>query len=204
MTWRDHFDDVAAGIASLAPRDPERLAAEEHARGCARCAEALRQSDRLMTLIDAAPPLSLSPEALDRLSRRVTHATTRQRSAASLVLLVAVLATSLLLALGTGDTGGLFLMYGLHCAAIELATAAGPYGILVYAVVRRRRPASAPGFAAAAAAGALAGQVYLLVRCADRMHTPHLLVTHTGAVVLAAVLGWIGSTAVLPHKKTAG
>jgi hypothetical protein len=202
MTSRDHFDDVAAGIASLTPRDPERLAAEEHARGCARCAEALRQSKHLMTLIDAAPPASLSPEALDRMSRRVAWATARQRSSAWLVL-AAVLATSLLLSFATGKTGGLALVHGLHCAAIELVAAAVPYGILFYSVVRQHRPVSAPGFAATAATGALAAQVYLLFRCADRMHTPHLLVTHTGAVVLAAALAWIGSNLVPPRARGA-
>jgi hypothetical protein len=196
MTSRDHFDQVAAGIASLAPRDPERLAAEEHARGCARCADALRQSRHLMTLIDGASAPPLAPEALDRLSQRVTRATGRQRSAEWLPL-AAVLATSLLLALATGNTGGLALVHGLHCAAIELAAAAVPYGVLFCAVVRRHRPVGAPAFAATAAAGALAGQFYLLFRCADRLHTPHLLVTHAGAVVLAAVLGWIGSTSVV-------
>jgi hypothetical protein len=198
MTPRDHFDHVAAGIASLAPRDPERLAAEEHARGCARCAEALRQSKHLMALIDAASAPSLSTEALDRLSEHVTRAKRKQRSSARLVL-AAVLGTSLLLALATGATGGLALVHGLHCAAIELFAAAVPYGVLFYSVVRQHHPVGAPAFAATAAAGALAGQFYLLFRCADRLHTPHLLVTHTGAVVLAAVLGWIGSTSVLPR-----
>jgi hypothetical protein len=196
MTSRDHFDHIAAGIASLAPLDPERLVAEEHARGCARCAEALRQSKHLMALLDAASAPSLSPEALDRLSQRVARAKRRRRSSAWL-LLAAALATSLLLALATGNTGGLALVHGLHCAAIELMAAAVPYGVLIYSVVQQHRPVSAPAFAATAAAGALAGQFYLLFRCADRLHTPHLLVTHTGAVVLAAFLGWIGSTSVL-------
>jgi hypothetical protein len=201
MTSRDHFDHVAAGIASLAAGDPERLAAEEHARGCARCAEALRQSKHLMTLIDTASAPSPSPEALDRLSQSVTRATRKQRSSAWLAL-AAVLATSLLLALATGNNGGLALVRGLHCAAIELLAAFVPYGVLFYSAVRQHGPVSAPAFAATAAAGALSAQFYLLFRCADRLHTPHLLVTHTGAVVLAAVLGWIGSTSVLPRTRS--
>jgi hypothetical protein len=200
MTSRDHFDHVASGIASLAPRDPERLSAEEHARGCTRCAEALRQAEDLMVLIDAASPPSLSPEALDRLGRRVARATAKQRSSAWVVL-AAVLATSWFLSLATGKIGGLALVHGLHCAAIELVAAAVPYAMLFYYVVRQRRPVSAPGFAATAATGALAAQVYLIFRCADRMHLPHLLVTHTGAVVLAAALGWIGSTSALPRFR---
>ena len=196
MTSPDHFDHVAAGIASLAPRDPQRLAAEEHARGCARCADALSKSKHLMTLIDAALAPSLAPEALDRLSQRVTRAAGKRRSSAWLVL-VAVLAASLFLALATGHTGGLALVHGLHCATIELIAAAAPYGVLSYFVRRQHRAVSATAFAATAAAGALAGQFYLLFRCGDRLQTPHLLVTHTGALVLAAILGWIGSTSVL-------
>lgn len=192
MTSRDHFDHAAAGIASLEPGDPERVAAKEHARGCGRCAQALREAEQLMALIDSVPAPALSPEALRRLSERVTRVTVARASSSSWLVLAAVLVASLLLALATGDGGGLDLLVGLHCAFVELVAAAVPYGVLLYSVVRGRRAGSAPSFAATAAAGALAGQLYLLVRCPDRVHTPHLLVTHTGAVVLAALVGWIG------------
>jgi hypothetical protein len=193
MTSRDHFDRAAAGIASLEPRDPERVAAKEHARGCDRCAQALREAEQLMALIDSVPAPALSPEALRRLSERVTRVTVARSSASAWLVLAAVLLVSLLLALTTGDGGGgLDLLVGLHCAFTELVAAAVPYGVLLYSVARGRRAGSAPSFAATAAAGALAGQLYLLVRCPDRLHTPHLLVTHTGAVVIAALLGWIG------------
>jgi hypothetical protein len=207
MTSREHFDHIAAGIASLDRRDPERVAADEHALGCDRCAEALRRAEQLMALIDASPPPALTEEALARLSRRVTRGVTRasvgargQAGAHGQAVwagLVAVLGASLALSLATGSARGLALVHGLHCAAIELVAAAVPYGVVVASVVRRRRQSSAAGLAATAAAGALAGQVYLLFRCADRMLLPHLLVMHTGAVVLAAVLGWIGSATVL-------
>jgi hypothetical protein len=211
MTSREHhFDHVAAGIASLDRRDPERVAADEHALGCDRCAEALRRAEQLMALIDASPPPALTEEALARLSRRVTRDTVGARGqaaahghagahgqAAAWAGLVTVLGASLALSLATGSARGLALVHGLHCAAIELVAAAVPYGVVVASVVRRRRQSSAAGLAATAAAGALAAQVYLLFRCADRMLLPHLLVTHTGAVLLAAVLGWIGSATVL-------
>lgn len=193
MTSRDHFDHAAAGIASLEARDPDRVAAKEHARGCDRCAQALREAEQLMALIDSVPAPALSPEALRRLSERVTRATVARSSASSWLVLAAVLLASLLLALATGDGGGLDPVIGLHCAFTELVAAAIPYGVLLYSVVRGRRVAGAPSFAATAAAGALAGQLYLLLRCPVRAHEPHLLVAHTGAVVLAALLGWIGS-----------
>jgi hypothetical protein len=201
MKSPDHFDHVAAGVASLDRRDPERTAAEAHARGCARCAEALRQAEHLMELIDAAPAPSLSPAALEGLSRRVTGAVAMQSTLAGWLALVAIVATSLLLALAMGSGGGTLLgVHGMQCAGVELVAAVVPYGILFYSVVRRGRPGSAGSFAATAAAGALAGQLYLLVRCPDRMHTPHLLVIHTGTVVLAALLGWAGSTRLLPSR----
>jgi len=202
MTPRDHFDHAAAGIASLEPRDPERVAAKEHARGCGRCAQALREAEALMALIDSVPAPALSPEALRRLSERVTSVTVARSSSSAWLVLAAALLASLLLALGTGDAGGLDLLTGLHCAFVELVAAAVPYGLLLYSVLRGRRAGSAPSFAAAAAAGALAGQLYLLLRCPDRMHTPHMLVTHTGAVVLAALVGWIGFASV--PKRAAG
>jgi hypothetical protein len=200
MKSPDHFDHVAAGVASLDGRDPERVAAEVHARGCTRCAEALRQAEHLMELIDAAPAPALSPAALEGLSRRVTGAVAKQSMLSGWLTLAAILATSLLLALATGSGGGTLLgLHGMQCAAVELVAAVVPYGILFYSVVRGRRPGNAGSFVATAAGGALAGQLYLLVRCPDRMHTPHLLVIHTGAVVLAAVLGWVGFTRLLPR-----
>jgi len=243
MTSRDHFDDVAAGVASLAPGDPERIAASEHARECARCADALRQAEQVMALIDAAPPQAPSPETLARLARNVTAAVEGPRtlgapvlgaivaswgiavllaktrahqtdlwvaSATVLVLalgiaavaalsrraqglaIVAAIGASILVAAATGTTGGLALAHGVKCTTIELVAATVPYGVLLYAVLRRHRTSSAWSFAALTAAGALAGQAGLLLTCPERTHTPHLLVTHTGGVLLAAILGWLG------------
>jgi hypothetical protein len=202
MTSRDHFDHTAAGIASLEPRDPERVAAEKHAHGCPRCAQALREAEQLMALIDSVPAPALSPESVRRLSERVTSVMAARSSSSAWLVLAASLLASLLLALATGDGGGLDLLTGAHCAFVELVAAAVPYGVVLYLVVRGRRAGSAPSFAATAAAGALAGQLYLLLRCPDSMHTPHVLVSHTGAVVLAALAGWIGFASV--PKRAAG
>jgi hypothetical protein len=53
----------AAGIAALAPGDPEREAAYAHARTCSGCAAALREAERLVALIDALPPEAAPSEA---------------------------------------------------------------------------------------------------------------------------------------------
>lgn len=200
MKSPDHFDHLAPGIASLDRRDPERVAAEAHARGCSRCAEALRQAEQLMVLIDGAPPPSLSPAALERLSRRVRGEMARKSVLSGWLALAVILVMSLALALIMGHGGGTILgLHGVRCAGVELLTAAVPYGILFYSAVRGGRSGSAGGFAATAAAGAFVGQLYLLVRCPDQTHTPHLLVIHTGTVVLAALLGWIGFERLAPR-----
>jgi hypothetical protein len=74
MTRHDHIDGAAAGIASLPSDDPERLAACEHARLCARCSEALRQAEELLAIVDGAAPPAPSPAALRRLARDTSAA----------------------------------------------------------------------------------------------------------------------------------
>jgi len=72
MAPLSHFDDMAAGIASLPEDDPERAGARLHAATCPRCANALREAEQLMMLLDEAPPLEApSPETLDRVARAV-------------------------------------------------------------------------------------------------------------------------------------
>lgn len=46
----------AAGLATLPSGDPEREAAYLHARGCAGCAAALREGERLVALLERLPP----------------------------------------------------------------------------------------------------------------------------------------------------
>ncbi len=52
----EEVKDSAAGLASLALDDEDRMAAFEHARACAACASALAEGERLLSLIDALPP----------------------------------------------------------------------------------------------------------------------------------------------------
>jgi hypothetical protein len=58
----------AVGIAALAADDPERQAFLEHARGCAGCAEALREGERLFAALGRTTLPPPSPEALARAS----------------------------------------------------------------------------------------------------------------------------------------
>lgn len=61
----------AAGIAALLPTDPERLAAWAHASGCADCARALREAERLQLLLSAWEPAPVPAGVLERTSREI-------------------------------------------------------------------------------------------------------------------------------------
>lgn len=52
-----HISEKAGFLAALAKDDPERRQAEEHARGCATCREALDEGRRLVELLAEALPL---------------------------------------------------------------------------------------------------------------------------------------------------
>jgi hypothetical protein len=85
-----------------------------------------------------------------------------------------------------GAPGALDALLGLHCVATEVASAAVVVGA-VWLVLRGgttslRRPA----IAAAAAAGALAGDAALQVTCAAHTALPHVLVFQVGGILIAA------------------
>lgn len=56
----------AAGVAALPAEDPLRVTARAHARGCATCAAALKEGERLFELLGAAP---IPPPPMDVLRR---------------------------------------------------------------------------------------------------------------------------------------
>lgn len=68
----------APGLAALRPDDPERLAAWAHARGCAGCARALREAERLQALVAACEPEPLPDGALERASRGIREELRRE------------------------------------------------------------------------------------------------------------------------------
>jgi hypothetical protein len=97
-------------------------------------------------------------------------------------------ASSALLVLVAAAGGALFARLGVKCLAIELLCAALPFGCLAYAYVWRRASAAPLELAALAASGALAGHAALHLSCTAQTDTPHLLVFHFGAVLVAAAL----------------
>jgi hypothetical protein len=100
--------------------------------------------------------------------------------ATALAVLAAVAAAAI-----SGAPGPLAAALGLECLATELASAAMVVGAVWLALRGGTSPAQS-AMAAAAAAGALAGDAALQVTCAAHTAFPHLLAFHVGGVVIAA------------------
>jgi len=78
----DHIGNRAAFVAALAKGDPERRAAEEHARTCAPCAAALAEGRRLVALLeDALPLLPPTAESLAGAKVAIARETANERAA---------------------------------------------------------------------------------------------------------------------------
>jgi len=102
---------------------------------------------------------------------------------------LAVAGVSALFALfaGTGADAG--FGGGMLCMGSELFAGVVALGV-AWAIRSRQGELVGPGFlGTVAAAGALAGQAALNVTCHVRDALPHLLVFHTGGVIVAALIG---------------
>jgi len=77
---------------------------------------------------------------------------------------------------------------GFGCAGMEALAAVLPLAALVLLARRRNIVFGSLAYAGAAASGALAGQAALLLTCPSHDLT-HLLVIHSGTVLMAAVVG---------------
>ena len=67
----DRIRAEAAGLAALRPDDPERVAAAAHARGCPGCERALREAERLQSLLAELEPEPVPVETLERVSHDI-------------------------------------------------------------------------------------------------------------------------------------
>jgi hypothetical protein len=87
----EHVADRAGFLAALSPDDPERRAAEKHARTCALCRDALDEGARLVAVLQEALPLAPpSPAALSRAAMTIENETTAERLAMRRVLWASV------------------------------------------------------------------------------------------------------------------
>ncbi|HEY6099549.1 MAG TPA: hypothetical protein VIW03_08970 [Anaeromyxobacter sp.] len=240
----DRVRAEAPGLASLPPEHPERVAAWAHARGCAECARALREAERLQVLLAEARPELLPAGALERASRAIAGELRREgrrrslwaatASGAAVAAIVAfarhvsgtpadfalgaflaavalglaaaasrrptlaaacAAGAALLAAAAAGRAGPLAADEGVRCLAAELVSAALVVGAGWLALRGGTTSPSRSALAAAAAAGALAGDAALQVTCSAHEAMPHLLAFHVGGVLLAA-----SAAALLPRR----
>lgn len=82
MTLCDQLEARSMALASLPEGDPERAAAEAHARSCAGCARSLRQGGQLLRLVEAELRPAPSAEMLRRAGRAVIARLERDAPAA--------------------------------------------------------------------------------------------------------------------------
>ncbi len=189
MTCAEVTRDAAGLVAS--PRgDDARVAAEAHAASCPGCAQALAEAAATLALLDQAPPLPPpSAAALRRASAPILRELAG-RTRALWAIALALLA-SLGFALWAGQGGAMVLRpaLGVRCVLSEVLTALGPLAVAGVLVRRGRAAGSAAFFAAVASAGALIGHAHLHLHCPAQTALPHLLVFHTGGIILCAGLG---------------
>lgn len=260
MSLCEEVQAQAAGLTALPDYDPERRSAFDHATKCFPCGRALRESARMMEMLERAVLPPPSSEALQRAAApilaefdaSVQSAPVRaERSWSWAMILPAAVAGGAIalwmtgkgsvvpgrsypLALGlamvalvaaaisrhvrtgaAGALGGMLfaslatslvtatessLQVGFACLSMELAVAAIPIGTTVL-LARAKRIVGPPSYyMMAAAAGALAGQAVLEMRCpAGSLF--HMLGFHTGGVLMA--IGIAGLIARLPRLQQA-
>lgn len=78
-----HIDAKAGFIAALPKEDPERRAAEDHARGCVSCRDAMEEGKRLVELLSEALPLepAAAPAGAPAAASAMEQVLRRQREA---------------------------------------------------------------------------------------------------------------------------
>lgn len=184
MTNCEHLRAEAPGLAALPSGAPERAAAWAHARGCADCARALREAERLQALVEGweAPPL---PAAAFEWAAQGIGAELRREARRRVAAAVAAICVALAALVGlardrSAQAGDWGLAMVLGALAVALAAAARRRGPLAVAAAVLAAVASAvetgrPGPLAAgvgvecltielASAAAVVGAVWLVLR----------------------------------------
>jgi hypothetical protein len=187
--------------ALLAEVSPEPLPAGALARASLAIAGELRREARRRSFAAAAGAAAAFAAVL-ALARHASHAAADWALAAVLGAVALALAaassrgprvavagaavTAIAAALAAGGAGPIAWDEGARCLAAELASAATVVGAAWLAVRGGGTSPSRTAFAAAAAAGALAGDAGLQVACAAHDSIPHLLAFHVAGVLVAA------------------
>jgi hypothetical protein len=148
VTGCDRVRADAAGLAALAPDDPDRVAAWAHAQSCAACAAALREGERLQALVAEWRPERLPAAALERASQAI-RAELRREARRSAIASVAAAAVSAIALVG--------LARSRSPAPLDWAIAAALWALgAVLAAAASRRPALVTALAVLGALAATA------------------------------------------------
>lgn len=143
MTPCDRIRAEAPGLVSLPTGDPDRVEAVSHASGCAGCARALREAERLQALLAAVEPEPLPAGAFERAS---TEIRTQLRREARLRLVGAIAGACATFAIFVGFARARSSAPGDWALAAVLAALAA-----VLAAAAGRRPPIALALSLAAA-----------------------------------------------------
>lgn len=170
----------APGLAALPIDDPERVAAWSHAGSCAECASALREAERLQTLIAGWEPTWLPASALERAGRDIVvelRREARRRAFAS----IGAVCVAVLVVIGIGRSrsrspGDWATAAVLGALAIALAAAARRIPLLVVPLA----VLAALGAATAGEAGTLASGLGL-----------HCLATELASAAIVVGAAWL-------------
>jgi hypothetical protein len=104
----------------------------------------------------------------------------------------------------TGENGALEAGLGVHCALIEVGSGAGAVVLAWLATRKAATPDDRPSLiVAAAGGGALAAQAALHVTCEASFDMPHLIVFHTGAVLLVMGLALLAAYVLFARPRLA-
>ena len=193
----DHLDESSTMfLVSLAADDPERVAALGHIERCARCRDAWRQSQELLTWLDCAAPLaSLDPSLCSRTQAAIAEARPDRLWRAPRFwgwLVAASLSLGMVWAQMSSGLHALSARIGMHCLGFELGFGAVAF-LLGLGWARAAALELGPSRAALCAlSGALLGQWLLNWRCPAEHSALHLLAFHVSGVALAALLAAAG------------
>lgn len=189
MSVSEHIaSDHALYLLALAPGDPERRHALEHAAQCEACQALLDESAQLLGLLDHG--LSELPPLDPGLAARVQAALAPQPSRWTWLWIASGSALTLFLAWFALQHSAHQAQHdGVRCFAFEQGLAAVAFGLgALYArQIRTRLPAL--HWASIAMTGALAGQALLLLRCNANGAALHILLSHVLGVACATALG---------------
>jgi hypothetical protein len=191
-----HFADRAGFVAALAADDPERRLAEEHARSCAACGEALEEGRRLFVLLAEARPLAPpTPELVGRAAAAIERETRIDRRSWSVLRWAAAgaVVSAWILQLAYGKRPA----HDVRSVALSVSVLAAALGGV--ALVRARQRFVAAAIVAVSAVSALFASLMSDVSAL----APRSGIECTVCELIAAMLPWLAVTILARRRDVA-